>query len=151
MAKEPKKTEYFLGLDVGTDSVGYAVTGEDYKLLKFRGEPMWGVHLFDAAESAEERRLFRTARRRIDRRQQRIRLAQEIFAKEIAGVDRDFYLRIKESALFKIPARGAENITLISPFSLPGISFSAVKFCEEFIHEMHKHYRRKKIVTQEEL
>ena len=100
MAKGTGKTEYFLGLDVGSDAVGYAAAGEDYKLLKFRGEPMWGVHLFDAASTGEERRLFRTARRRIDRRQQRILWAQEIFAKEIAAVDPDFFLRIKESALF---------------------------------------------------
>ena len=100
MAKGTGKTEYFLGLDVGSDAVGYAAAGEDYKLLKFRGEPMWGVHLFDAASTGEERRLFRAARRRIDRRQQRILRAQEIFAGEIAAVDPDFYLRIKESALF---------------------------------------------------
>ena len=41
--------DYYIGLDIGTDSVGYAVTDERYKLLKFKGEPMWGSHLFDAA------------------------------------------------------------------------------------------------------
>ena len=34
--------EYFLGLDIGTDSVGYAVTDTQYSLLKYRGEPAWG-------------------------------------------------------------------------------------------------------------
>ncbi len=33
---------YFSGIDIGTDSVGYAVTNTDYTLCKFRGEPMWG-------------------------------------------------------------------------------------------------------------
>ena len=32
--------KYYLGLDIGTDSVGYAVTDENYKPIKFRGEPM---------------------------------------------------------------------------------------------------------------
>ena len=41
---------YYVGLDIGTDSVGYAVTDERYELCKFKGEPMWGVTLFDEAE-----------------------------------------------------------------------------------------------------
>ncbi|MFR2557387.1 MAG: hypothetical protein ACLTD2_04275 [Ruminococcus sp.] len=40
---------------------------------------MWGVHLFDEAKQSAERRLFRTARRRLDRRKQRIILLQEFF------------------------------------------------------------------------
>lgn len=31
---------YYVGLDIGTDSVGYAVTDEQYNLCKFKGEPM---------------------------------------------------------------------------------------------------------------
>lgn len=100
MKSGTEKTEYFMGLTLEGEAVGYAAADEAYRLLKFRGEPVWGVHLFDAAESAEERRLFRGARRRLDRRQQRVRLVQEIFAKEIASVDPGFYARIRESALF---------------------------------------------------
>ncbi len=96
---------YFLGLDVGTDSVGYAVTDERYMLQKFKGEPMWGVHLFEEAQLNDERRAFRTARRRLDRRQQRVRLLQELFAREIAKVDENFFLRIKESALYPEDSR----------------------------------------------
>lgn len=55
-----KKQNYFVGLDVGTNSVGYAVTTEDYTLCKYRGEPMWGVTLFDEASSAEKRRNARS-------------------------------------------------------------------------------------------
>lgn len=95
-----KNEKYFLGLDIGTDSVGYAVTDENYSLSKFKGEPMWGVTLFDEAESAADRRAFRTARRRLDRRQQRVRLLQELFAGEIAKVDEGFYKRIRESYLY---------------------------------------------------
>lgn len=53
--KESKK--YYLGLDIGTNSVGYAVTGENYSLLKFRGEPVWGITTFEEAELAENRRI----------------------------------------------------------------------------------------------
>lgn len=59
---------YYLGLDIGTDSVGYAATDDRYTLLKYRGEPAWGVTLFDAANQAAERRAYRTTRRRLDRR-----------------------------------------------------------------------------------
>ena len=95
-----KNEKYYVGLDIGTDSVGYAVTSENYSLCKFKGEPMWGVTLFDEAQLAVERRAFRVARRRLDRRQQRVSLLQELFAKEIAKVDDGFYKRIKESYLY---------------------------------------------------
>ena len=91
--------EYFLGLDIGTDSVGYAATDKRYNLLKFKGEPMWGSHLFDPANQCADRRGFRTARRRLDRRQQRVKLVDEIFAPEVVKIDERFYIRKKESAL----------------------------------------------------
>ena len=92
---------YYLGLDIGTDSIGYAVTDTQYAIKKFGGEPMWGATLFDAANTSAERRLYRTGRRRIDRRQQRIRLLEDLFAAEIARVDPKFFIRRKCSALFR--------------------------------------------------
>ena len=62
----------FWGFDIGTDSVGWAVSNSEYKLKKYKNNLMWGVHLFDEAKQSAERRLFRTARRRLDRRKQRI-------------------------------------------------------------------------------
>lgn len=97
--KKKVERNYYVGLDIGTDSVGYAVTDTNYKLLKFKGEPMIGTHLFESGNQAAERRAFRTARRRLERRKQRIRLVQELFAKEISKVDVDFFRRIRESAL----------------------------------------------------
>ena len=93
------ENEYYLGLDIGTNSVGYAVTDSEYKLQKYKGEPMWGSHVFEEGNQCADRRSFRTARRRLNRRQQRVRLVQEIFAKEISLVDDRFYVRLKESAL----------------------------------------------------
>lgn len=92
---------YYVGLDIGTNSVGYAVTDEKYTLKKYHGEPMWGSAVFEEAKTKAERRGFRTARRRLDRRQQRVKLTQEIFAKEIAKVDASFFIRIKESGLYR--------------------------------------------------
>ena len=98
--------EYYLGLDIGTDSVGYAATDTSYKLLKYKGEPMWGAHLFDEAQLCEERRSFRNSRRRLDRRQQRVKFVQELFAKEISKKDENFFIRIAESALWREDASG---------------------------------------------
>ena len=92
-------SKYFLGLDIGTNSVGWAVTDDRYKLKKFKGNLMWGVHLFDEAKQAAERRSFRTARRRLERRKQRIALLQEFFAPKIIKKDKSFFFRLKESGL----------------------------------------------------
>ena len=73
-----KVDEYYVGFDIGTNSVGYAVTDKNYNLIKHGGEPMWGSHVFEAALTAQERRAFRTARRRNDRKKQRIVLVSEI-------------------------------------------------------------------------
>lgn len=89
--------DYYVGLDVGTSSVGWAVTDKNYRVLKFNGKSMWGVRLFNEADSAESRRVHRSERRRTDRRRQRISLLQELFAKSIAEVDEKFFLRMKES------------------------------------------------------
>ncbi len=92
--------EYYLGIDVGTDSVGYAVTDEQYHVLNFRGRAMWGTRLFDAAQTAESRRLMRTNRRRLQRKRWRIELLQELFAEEICKIDPGFFQRMKDSMLW---------------------------------------------------
>ena len=106
--------EYYLGLDIGTNSVGYAVTDPQYKILKYHGEPMWGSHVFEEGSQCAERRGFRTARRRLNRRQQRVRLVQEIFAHEIEKVDSRFFLRLKESALYREDANGNDPFILFN-------------------------------------
>ena len=44
-----KMDEYFIGLDIGTESVGWAVTKPDYTLAKCYGKGLWGVRLFETA------------------------------------------------------------------------------------------------------
>ena len=94
------KKEYYLGLDIGTNSLGWAVTDTDYNVIKKNGKALWGVRLFTEAETAAERRTFRTSRRRVQRRRQRIKLLQELFAPEIAKVDMGFFQRMSESRLY---------------------------------------------------
>lgn len=51
---------YFLGLDLGTASIGWAVTDNKYEIVRAHGKSLWGVRLFESAKTAEERRTFRT-------------------------------------------------------------------------------------------
>lgn len=92
--------DYYLGLDIGTDSVGWAVTDPEYHILRRKGKSMWGIRLFDAAKTAEERRTFRTNRRRLQRKKQRIQLLQELFADEMDKVDPMFFQRLRDSAFW---------------------------------------------------
>lgn len=95
------KQPYYIGLDMGTSSVGWAVTDASYNVVKKHGKALWGVRLFEEAQTAAERRLHRTARRRIQRRKQRLALLQELFAKEICKVDPGFFIRLHESRLWQ--------------------------------------------------
>lgn len=40
--------EYYLAFDIGTDSVGWAVTDLNYNLERLNGKYMWGTRLFEA-------------------------------------------------------------------------------------------------------
>lgn len=102
-----ERSDYYLGFDIGTNSVGWAVTDENYRIQKFNGKLMWGSRLFDEANTAQERRMHRTLRRRLQRRRWRINLLQELFAEEISKVDMGFYQRLKDGAL--LPEDKSEN------------------------------------------
>lgn len=92
--------EYYMGLDMGTGSLGWAITDTDYHILRRHGKALWGVRLFESALTAEERRSFRIARRRLDRRNWRIQILQELFSEEISKVDLGFFQRMKESKYY---------------------------------------------------
>lgn len=89
---------YNIGLDIGTTSVGWAVVETDnQKVMRKGNKALWGVRLFDEANPAAQRRNFRSARRRYDRRRYRISLLQEEFKEEINKIDSDFFQILKES------------------------------------------------------
>ena len=85
-------------MDIGTNSVGMACTDEDYRLLRAKGKDCWAVRLFDASSTAEERRRFRTARRRLERRKQRLGFLQALFAPYLA--DKNFFIRLNNSPYY---------------------------------------------------
>lgn len=87
--------KFYVGTDIGTNSVGVACTDENYKLLRAKGKDCWTVRLFEEAKTAAERRTFRTARRRLARRRQRIVWLQDLFAPYIE--DKTFFIRLNNS------------------------------------------------------
>lgn len=91
--------KFYLGLDIGTDSVGWAVTDENYNLIRKQGKHLWGARLFPEASDASARRTNREARRRLQRRRQRILMLQDLFKPEMNKVDPNFFDRLNNSAL----------------------------------------------------
>ena len=88
---------YNIGLDMGTGSVGWAVTDGQGKLLHFKKQPTWGSRLFDSAQPASEARVHRGQRRRYVRRRWRLDLLQALFANEMEQVDPGFFDRLNHS------------------------------------------------------
>lgn len=87
--------KFYMGADIGTNSVGIACTDENYNLLRIKGKDCWTVRLFDECKTAEERRGFRTSRRRTARRKQRINFLQSLFAPYMN--DKTFFIRLNNS------------------------------------------------------
>ena len=46
------KQKFYVGLDMGTASVGWAVTDDKYNIIKRHGKALWGVRLFKTANTA---------------------------------------------------------------------------------------------------
>ncbi len=89
--------EYNIGLDLGTGSVGWAVTDENGELLHFKKQPTWGSRLFDTANTAADARVHRGQRRRYIRRRWRLNLLQQLFEEEMVKADPDFFNRLAHS------------------------------------------------------
>lgn len=106
------KKDYYVGLDIGTDSVGWAVTDANYNLLRFNGNSEWGIRLLEECKTAEERRVFRSSRRRTMRSRYRIECLQLLFSKEIAACDQSFFQRLNDSPLYE------EDKSISGKFSL---------------------------------
>lgn len=91
---------YYLGLDMGTSSVGWAVTDENYNLIHRHRKDLWGIREFEEAKTAVERRTQRISRRRRQREVARIGLLKDYFHDEIQKVDPNFYQRLDNSKYF---------------------------------------------------
>lgn len=90
--------KYYLGLDIGTSSVGFAVTDENYNLVRKQGKHLWGSRLFDEAKDASARRQARSSRRRLARRRERLNILQSLFNDDIKKVDEYFFERLNHSS-----------------------------------------------------
>ena len=112
--KKQKFSDYYLGFDIGTNSVGWCVTDLDYNVLRFNKKDMWGSRLFDEAKTAAERRVQRNSRRRLKRRKWRLNLLEEIFSNEILKIDSNFFRRLKESSLWLEDKNSKEKFTLFN-------------------------------------
>lgn len=136
------KQEYYLGLDMGTSSVGWAVTDKEYHLLRKKGKDLWGVRLFSEAVTSEKRRGFRTARRRLQREKARIGYLKELFAEEIQKVDPGFYQRLEDSKYYE------EDKEIRQPFAL----FADQKYTDKQYYEDYPtifHLRRELMESEE--
>lgn len=122
--------KYLLGLDLGTDSVGWCVTDENDKIVKKGGKSLWGARLFDEASSAAERRTNRTVRRRLARRKQRMELLQLLFKEEIDKVDPSFFLRLNEAAYHREDKD--ESISSLDYLLFVDKSYSDIDFYKEY-------------------
>ena len=85
------------GLDIGTNSVGWCLTDENNKIIRRQGKALWGVRMFEEASSCAERRIYRSNRRRLNRRRERIELLRILFAQEVNKVDPTFFERLDNS------------------------------------------------------
>lgn len=106
--------EYNIGLDIGTNSVGWCVTDSSNQILKFRGKRMWGVRLFEEGQAAVQTRLKRGQRRRYMRRKERIRLLQELLGSMILSIDENFFIRLEDSFLWREDKRIDSSFTLFA-------------------------------------
>ena len=134
-----KISNYDIGIDIGTNSVGYSVTDECGKLLKFKGQNMWGVNLFDEGQSAAKRRVARSTRRRYDRRKNRINLLQNMLCDDVFKVDENFFLRLKESALWNEDKSASIKNDVYTIFC--GKDFSEKDYYKQYptIYHLRKH------------
>lgn len=94
-------SKYYVGLDIGTSSVGFCATDENYNVIRKNGHDLWGVMLFDEAQTAADRRASRCARRNVQRQKERLMLLKSLFEDEINKVDPNFFARLKASSLWQ--------------------------------------------------
>ena len=135
--------EYFIGLDIGTDSIGWAVTDTDYNILKFKGNAMWGIRLFDESKTAVERRNYRAGRRRLERVKNRLSLLEVLFNEEVSKKDIAFFQRLKESNLY------LEDKLCKTPFSV----FADSDYTDKDYHDEYPtiyHLRKELIESKSE-
>lgn len=94
--KEEKN--YNIGLDIGNASVGWCVTDDENNILKKGNKHMWGARVLEGASTAADRRKFRSTRRRLERRKERIKMLQSLMLDDMEKEYPNFFPMLKETA-----------------------------------------------------
>lgn len=92
-----KVRNYNIGLDIGTNSVGWAVTDLESNILKHGNKNMWGARLFEEGSTAAQTRAFRGIRRRIERRKERIDILQSLLLDDMEKEYPNFFPKLRET------------------------------------------------------
>lgn len=142
---------YSIGLDIGTNSVGWAVTDESGELLKYNSKRhMWGARLFKEAESAAKRRGFRSTSRRMERRKERIRLLQDLLKDDIIKTDKNFYDNLEFSKYHNGDVIKVKNNTIKRDYKYN--MFNDEDFTDKTLYKKYNtiYHLRKKLVESDE-
>lgn len=107
--------DYYVGLDIGTSSIGWSIMDENYHLLKKKHKKTMGVTLFKEGQTAADRRGFRTTRRRLARRKWRLKLLEEFFDPYMVEVDSTFFARLKDSNISPLDSNKQFQCSLLFP------------------------------------
>lgn len=110
-----KVKDYYVGLDIGTSSIGWSIMDENYHLLKKKHKKTMGVTLFKEGQTATDRRGFRTTRRRLSRRKWRLKLLEEFFDPYMAEIDPTFFARLKNSNISPLDSNKKFQGSLLFP------------------------------------
>ena len=139
---------YSIGLDIGTNSVGWAVITDNYKVpskkMKVEGNSdkdyikrnLLGTLEFDAGNTAKYTRQQRGLGRRTERRHNRVAYLRDIFDDEVRRIDPNFFARLDES--FKVP-----EDKVFSKYSLFGNKKEDMAFHSKYktIYHLRKNFQ----------
>ena len=93
------KGNYNIGLDIGVGSVGWCVTDENNNIIKRNGKNLWGSRIFEEAQTAQATRGFRSNRRRLNRRKERINILQSLIQNDLEKEYPNFLPMLRETSL----------------------------------------------------
>ncbi len=137
------KTEknYSIGLDIGTGSVGWCVTDEENNILKRNKRNMWGARLFPTASTAAQTRVFRSTRRRLDRRRERINILQSLILEDMEKEYPNFFQMLRESSNIPEDKRISESLEGITYNLFTEKNFTDRTYFSKFptIYHLRKH------------
>lgn len=107
---EKNNLKYNIGLDIGTNSVGWAVTDLDNNLLKHKNKNMWGARIFESGQSAANTRTLRSTRRRINRRKERINILQSLILEDMEKENPNFFPMLRQTDRIREEKKYGERI-----------------------------------------